>query len=1043
MSAKTTKGSRSPPSIFISYSHADESWKDRVVTQLRSLESEGGFDVWDDRRIAVGDDWYPEIEKALTHASVAILLISAKFLTSRFIKGEEVPRLLKRREDERLRVIPLILKPCAWKRISWLKDIQVRPKDGHPLSGGSEHEIEVELAELVASVDDYLKALPDVSNPLDSSPESSPAIDQPRYQNERIRTVSEALEAAYERQETLLSAGQDTTAVTKEILSLKRKMRQGPQLKAGDFLWDGRLKLLERLGSGGFATIWKGIDRKRHELVAIKVLHGQHVDDRSRRERFFRGARRMAALQHQGIVRVLEENLEDEHYHFFVMEYLGGKDFQHAVLHNLISVSERLNIICAVGKALQYAHEQGVIHRDIKPANIVLDVQGRPRLTDFDLVRAQDSAAFTRFGGALGTWGYAAPELMFKPQDADDSADVYGLGMTAVFALNGADLPPDILRDASSFIERLDISLTIKKVLQRAVEWEAKKRFASVAEFCEALAEAGKSPFPEPIVGKIPSQLPQMHQPGLQDKLKDGSPATKMVCLPGGTFTMGENKSPHGDEKPAHEVSVGTFSIGQYPVTFEEYDRFCEATSREKPDDSSWGRGTRPAIYVSWEDAAAYCEWLSQQTGAHYRLLTEAEWEYACRAGSVTRYSFGDDKQPLGDYAWYSENAEGKTHPVGEKRSNDWQLYDMNGNVWEWVQDWYSKNYYQEGPRENPSGPQTGSGRVIRGGGWGDDAGRCRSAIRRYAVPGFRISLLGFRLARDGAWPSDIFTLAAQNAAEKPAQAEGEQEKSYKPYQGFRDQLEDDTETPEMVYLPGGSFKMGDSQGKGLDRERPVHEVSLDAFAIGRNLLTVGEFRRFVEVTGYQTEAEQKGGAFVHDGKEWGDKSDASWRNPYIPQDDDHPVVCISWNDAQAYCEWLSEQTGEQYSLPTEAEWEYACRAASDTAYCFGDDEKLLEEYAWYSKNAEGKTHPVGEKRPNDWHLYDMYGNVWEWVQDWYGAYPKEPQHNPSGPEQGSDRVIRGGGWGLGAGYCRSAYRLMDDPGVRGNNLGFRLARRV
>jgi formylglycine-generating enzyme required for sulfatase activity len=304
----------------------------------------------------------------------------------------------------------------------------------------------------------------------------------------------------------------------------------------------------------------------------------------------------------------------------------------------------------------------------------------------------------------------------------------------------------DVMRDAPGFIEKLESSPTIKSVLQRAVEWDRNKRFASVAEFCDSLAEACKSPPPEPIVGKIPSRLPKTHQPGLQDKLKDGSAAPKMVWLPGGTFMMGDNNSSRNNEKPAHEVSVGAFSIGQYPVTFEEYDRFCEATPREKPDDRRWGRGTRPIIYVSWEDTAAYCEWLSRQTGAHYRLLTEAEWEYACRAGSATRYSFGDDEQLLGDYAWYSSNAKGKTHPVGEKFPNDWHLYDMHGNVWEWVQDWYRR--YSKESQTNPGGPEAGSGRVVRGGGWGDDAGICRSAYRYGRGPGFRGDGLGFRLAR-------------------------------------------------------------------------------------------------------------------------------------------------------------------------------------------------------------------------------------------------------------------------------------------------------
>ena len=161
------------------------------------------------------------------------------------------------------------------------------------------------------------------------------------------------------------------------------------------------------------------------------------------------------------------------------------------------------------------------------------------------------------------------------------------------------------------------------------------------------------------------------------------------------------------------------------------------------------------------------------------------------------------------------------------------------------------------------------------------------------------------------------------------------------------------------------------------------------------------------------------------------------------PKNVQHPMVGISWQDAMAYCEWLSEQTGERYSLPTEAEWEYACRASSEAEYCFGDDERRLEDYAWYSKNAGGKTHPVGEKRANAWGLHDLHGNVWEWVRDWYGPYSKESQRNPSGPETGSVRVIRGGSWNGDAGGCRSAFRDWGDPGYRNDDLGFRLARRV
>jgi formylglycine-generating enzyme required for sulfatase activity len=167
-----------------------------------------------------------------------------------------------------------------------------------------------------------------------------------------------------------------------------------------------------------------------------------------------------------------------------------------------------------------------------------------------------------------------------------------------------------------------------------------------------------------------------------------------MVWLRGGAFTMGQDDSPYDDEKPAHRVQVSAFSIGQYLVTFDEYDSFCDATGREKPRDEGWGRGRRPVINVSWDDARSYCDWLNQQESiGTYRLPTEAEWEFACRAGTGTRWSFGggDGEARLGDHAWYHANSGSRTHPVGEKLPNAWQLFDMHGNVWEWCADRYSE----------------------------------------------------------------------------------------------------------------------------------------------------------------------------------------------------------------------------------------------------------------------------------------------------------------------------------------------------------------
>jgi len=154
-----------------------------------------------------------------------------------------------------------------------------------------------------------------------------------------------------------------------------------------------------------------------------------------------------------------------------------------------------------------------------------------------------------------------------------------------------------------------------------------------------------------------------------------------------------------------------------------------------------------------------------------------------------------------------------------------------------------------------------------------------------------------------------------------------------------------------------------------------------------------------------------------------------------------HPVVCVSHNDAAAFCSWLSGKTGKTVHLPTEAEWEYACRADSKGKYCFGDDDSQLRDYAWYFGNSNSTTHPVGQKKPNAWGLYDMHGNVGEWCSDWYAdSYANASNQNPQGPVSSGYRVLRGGGWSSNPQHCRSASRYRHSPGDRVSNFGFRVA---
>jgi formylglycine-generating enzyme required for sulfatase activity len=248
----------------------------------------------------------------------------------------------------------------------------------------------------------------------------------------------------------------------------------------------------------------------------------------------------------------------------------------------------------------------------------------------------------------------------------------------------------------------------------------------------------------------------------------------------------------------------------------------------------------------------------------------------------------------------------------------------------------------------------------------------------------------------------------------------------------------------KMVAIIGGSFQMGSYDGQ--DDEKPVHSVTVSDFYMGETEVTVAQFEAFVKATNYQTDAEKRTGGYgswIWNGSEWEEKDGVTWRcdvggNVRSRSDYNHPVLHVSWNDAEAYCEWLSRTTGKSYKLPTEAEWEYAAGGGSTgrTKWAGTDSESSLGSYAWYYANSNSQTHPVGTKSPNGLGLYDMSGNVWEWCSDWYKGYP-----GSSGVSDytGSSRVSRGGSWNFNSGYCRVANRYYFTPFSRYNYLGFRV----
>jgi len=293
-----------------------------------------------------------------------------------------------------------------------------------------------------------------------------------------------------------------------------------------------------------------------------------------------------------------------------------------------------------------------------------------------------------------------------------------------------------------------------------------------------------------------------------------------------------------------------------------------------------------------------------------------------------------------------------------------------------------------------------------------------------------------------------------------------------------------------FVRIPAGSFRMGSAESPDtlarayplLERQRfvlladeaPAHRVHIRrAFYLGQHEVTVGQFRRFIEASGHRPESEADGtGGYGYNPAydpattERGDAFEGrdprySWRNPGFAQGDDHPVVNVTWNDAQALAAWLSRTEGHRYRLPTEAEWEYACRAGTRTRYPHGDDPTGLvrtantfdqdaapywerwRPYALPGSDGHAFTAPVGSHAPNAFGLHDMLGNAWEWTADWYGEtyYARAPRNDPPGPATGSVRVRRGGSWHTWSLYARCGYRNWNSPETRYTLVGIRLVR--
>ncbi len=283
--------------------------------------------------------------------------------------------------------------------------------------------------------------------------------------------------------------------------------------------------------------------------------------------------------------------------------------------------------------------------------------------------------------------------------------------------------------------------------------------------FAFGVCIAQVSPVNKPLTRPVKKNAPG-------ETAKPGITNIPMVYVQGGSFNMGSNDD--GDNaKPIHRVTVNSFYMGKYELTVADFRKFIMATGYkttaeqdgwagvgnkfEKTNGVTWqddsygvkrppAQDNHPVIYVSWDDATRYCQWLSSQTGKTYRLPTEAEWEYAARGGNKSKGYTYSGSNDLTSVAWVKANGNNQTNPVGQKEANELGIYDMTGNQWEYCQDWFGADYYANSPAQNPQGPATGDHRVIRGGSWNSSAQNCRPAVRLNEPIDHHTSNLGFRV---------------------------------------------------------------------------------------------------------------------------------------------------------------------------------------------------------------------------------------------------------------------------------------------------------
>lgn len=850
---------------------------------------------------------------------------------------------------------------------------------------------------------------------------------------------------------------------------------------------------VRELGVGGMGSVSLLKHRRLDRYEALKVLLPKLADSPRFVERFLRESKVLARLRHPNIVTIYDCSEADDIL-YILMDYIDGGTLKEAISSDILDLSKRIDIITQLASGLAYAHQEGVIHRDIKPANILLTQSGYVKIADFGLSKqaatADSHLSVTRPQEAMGTLAYMAPEQQNGESSGDTRSDVYSLGVLC-YELFTRRRPQGVFRRPSAEVA---VSQEVDEVILRALEHDPNSRFADAQEFLEAWQSAAKGALTQQPSEAVPLGaararpqrklrkihlflaaavltlslplflflfLPESFSPSSKNKADEASDpkspieiegtanlakefivpdiGMRLKWVPPGEVILGANEAGDTDASPplTIELTYG-FWMGIHEVTQIQYVNLMgtnpsqfsanESAATSASDETTRWRH-RPVDSVTWREAATFCDKLTEENrraglipaNFRYRLPTEIEWEYVCRAGnrSVSPGSFtAVEIQP---YAWTYQDAQEieRTQPVGTKKPNEWGFYDMLGNVSEYCLNgwWYYPDYEDQEIRDWVSGSKQGD-RIYRGGSFAQEIDRAIPYKRSSNALDERDLAQGFRVVLSEEFP---FVSEMLNSA---------------PPHG----IEFDSLGLSMTWIPSGRFVMGEAS--------PSTPRGPSVFPPTPTAISEGFWMSVTEVTTFQWDR------VANDDLSWLLQQASTTREA----SNDLPKVDVSWIEATNFCHKLTFALNEAgriregyvVRLPTEAEWEWACRREHPTLYAFGNDPRDLGidfgSRARFKDNGENRPGPVTEKTAGQSGLKGMYGNVREWCLDWRQTYAGLEQTDPFGLRTSFDseaasqeKVLRGGDFLSEAAVCTGTARTFARPQHRSPQVGFRI----